>query len=88
MVKQNHPVDGDERVMKTQLDHSGAEPDVTGALGGSGDEDVWRGDVLPTCAVVLANPDLFVAEPVEELYEFEVSFQGKSRMFGRVVYGL
>ena len=56
-----------ERVVVRQAGHAGAEPDVLGALGRRGDDQLGRGDDLPAGGMVLADPGLVIAEPVELL---------------------
>jgi hypothetical protein len=56
-----------EGVVIRQRHHAGAEPDAMRALAGCGEEELGRGDDLPPCGVVLAAPELVVAELVEVL---------------------
>ena len=51
-----------------------------GALGGGGDEDLGRGDDLEAGRVMLADPGLLVAEPVQVLDQFEVAVECFSRI--------
>ena len=55
--------------------HAGAQPDALGPLGGGGDEDLRRGDDLAAGGVVLTDPRLVVAEPVEVLDQLQVALQ-------------
>jgi hypothetical protein len=73
MVELHHPVGQHEGVVVRQRGDTGAEADALGALGGGGDEHLGRADRLPACRVVLAHPNLFVAEVVEMGDEFEVA---------------
>ncbi len=88
MVDVDHPVEGDQRVMETDLHHPGAESDVLGALRGHGQEHLRSGDRLPTGRVMLANPRLGVPEPVEMGDEVEVALQGRCRIFAGMVQRL
>ncbi len=55
---------------------------------GGGDEDLGRRDDLVTAGVVLADPDLVEAEPVEVLDEIEIPFERERRVLpGRVERG-
>src|SRR5215470_17093654 len=65
--------------------HSRAEPDVLGALDGSADEDLRRGDQLPARRVVFADPGLVVAEPVEPLEQFHVAREREVGIFAEAV---
>src|SRR5438046_9633469 len=67
-------------MMVGQRDDAGAEPDVAGALGGEGDEDLGRGDDLITRRVVLADPGLVKAELVEMEDEIEVALEAGGRV--------
>src|SRR5438128_1974442 len=70
-----------------QAGDAGAEPDVARALGGGGDEDLGRGDQLPAGRVVLADPDLVVAEPVEPLDQLHVAVHRERGVFAEAVEG-
>ena len=67
VVELDDAVGDHHRVMVGQRDDAGAEADVLGALGGEGDEDLGRADDLQPGRVVLADPRLVKAEPVEPL---------------------
>ena len=69
-----------QRVVVRQRDDAGAEPDPLGALRGRGDENLWRTDDLAARRVVLADPHLVEAEPVEVFDELEVALQRKRRV--------
>ena len=73
VVELDHAVDDHQRVVIGQRDDAGAEADVTGALGGGGDEDLGRGDQFPAGRVMLADPGLVVAELVEPFDQLEVA---------------
>ncbi len=75
MIEEDHAVEQHERVVEPQLEHAAAESDGVRPSGGSCDKDVWRGDVLPTGAVVLADPHLGEAERIEELDELKIAFE-------------
>ena len=51
----------------------GAEADRAGAFGGDGDEQLRRADHLPAGGMVLADPGLVEAEPVEPLHQLEIA---------------
>ncbi len=59
-----------------QRDHAGAELDALGALGRGGDEEFGAGDDLEAGRMVLADPGLVIAEPIEHLDQLEVAMQG------------
>ena len=67
MVQQHHAVGYHVRVVIWQADHAGAQPNVSGALGRSSDENFRRADGLPASAVVLANPRLIIPQRVQPL---------------------
>ena len=75
VIELDHAVGDDQRVVVGQADDAGAEADLPGAFGRGGDEDFGRGDQLPAGGVVLADPGLVEAEPVEVLDQFEVAVQ-------------
>src|SRR4051812_1691187 len=68
-----------------QRAHAGAEPDVFGAAGGGGDEDLGGRDQLPAARVVLTDPRLLVPEPVEMLDQLEVALEREGRVLARSV---
>src|SRR5207245_7603990 len=59
---------------------AGAEADVLGALGGEGDEDLRRADDLVPGRMVLADPRLVKAEPVEPRHQLEVALEALGRV--------
>jgi hypothetical protein len=69
-----------KRVVIGQRHHTGAELDPPGALGCCGDEQFGRGDDLVTGRVVLADPRLLKAEPVEPFDQFEVAADREGRV--------
>jgi hypothetical protein len=85
MVEEDGPVQRHQWVVETDLDNSGPETDVIGPFRGRSDEDVRSGHVFPTCAVVLSNPGLVVAETVELDNQVQISFQGFGWILGRMV---
>ena len=80
VIELHDAVGGHHRMMVGQRDDAGAEPDVAGALGGEGDEDLGRGDDLITRRVVLADPGLVKAELVEMDDEIEVALEAGGRV--------
>ena len=83
VVEEDHALGDPERVVVGDADDAGAQPDVPGALRGGRDEDLRRGDDLAAGGVVLADPGLVVAEPVEVRDQLEVALERQ----GRVVAG-
>ena len=80
VVELHHALGDVVGVVVGQRDHARAEPDALGALAGSRQEHLRRGNHLPTAGVVLAAPELVVAEPVEVLHEVEVAAELQHRM--------
>ncbi len=70
---EHHALGDVERVVVGQRDHAGAELDAAGALGGGGEEHLRRGDHLPAGRMVLAAPELVVAELVQVLHQRDVA---------------
>ena len=66
-----------ERVVIGQGHDARSEPDPSRALGGRGDEDLGRGDDLHPTRMVLADPDLVEAEPVEMRDQREIPVEGE-----------
>ena len=58
---------------------------MTRPLGGDGDEDLGGSDDLGPRRVVLADPGLIPAEPVEMLDQLEVAFERQRRVLPRLV---
>ena len=73
MVELDHALRDVERVVVGERDDAGAEADAVRALAGRGQEHLGRGDDLPTRGVMLAAPELVVAELVELLRKVEVA---------------
>src|SRR5579871_1719735 len=63
-----------------QRNHAGAELDALGALAGSRQKHLGRGDHFPTRGVMLAAPELVIAERIELLDEVEVTAELQHRM--------
>ena len=70
-----------------QRHDAGAELDVLGALARRGQEQLRRRDHLPARRVVLAAPELVVAEPIEVLDEVEVALQLQARVLADGMMG-
>ena len=83
VVELHRPLRHPQRVVVAGADHAAAQLDVAGALGGSGDEDLRRGDDLAAGRVVLADPRLVVAQPVEVLDEIQVLLEQQGRVLAR-----
>jgi hypothetical protein len=85
MVELDDAVRRHQRVVVGQRDDARAELDALRALGRRGDEDLRRGDNLEARGVMLADPSLLVAEPVQPFDEFEIAADRQRRIFlGRV----
>jgi hypothetical protein len=80
VVEHDDAVGEHERVVVGERAHARAELDVAGPLGRGRDEHLRRGDQLRTGRVVLADPGLVEAQPVEELDEGEVPVEGDRRV--------
>ena len=88
VVELHHALGDVERVVIGQRDDAGAELDALGALARRGEEHLGRGDHLPAAGMVLAAPELVVAEPVEVLDEVEIAAELQHRVLAdRVVRG-
>src|SRR3954452_2094687 len=71
-----------------QRDHAGAELDALGAFAGSRQKHFRRGDHFPTRGMVLAAPELVIAERVDLLDEVEVAAELEQRILAdRVMRG-
>ena len=81
VVELHHALRDVEGMVVGQRDHAGAELDALGALAGGGQEHLRRGDHLPAGGMVLAAPELVVAELVEMLDELEVAAELQHRVF-------
>src|SRR5678809_801724 len=70
-----------------QAGDAGAEHDVPGALGGGADEDFRRGDGFPARGVMLAHPDLVIAQVIEPLDELHVAVHRQGGVLAHPVEG-
>ena len=80
VVEQDQAVGQHEGVVVGQGRDAGAEPDVLGALGHGGDEDLGGGDDLVAGRVVLAEPGLVEAQLVQVLDQLQVALEGQRRV--------
>ena len=79
VVEQRDAVGQQPRVVVRERHDAGAELDVLGPLRRRGDEDLGAADDLVAARVVLAEPGLVVAEPIERLDPLEVVLEGERR---------
>jgi hypothetical protein len=79
-VELHHALRNVERVVIGQGDDAGSEFDTLRPLAGGGQEHLGRADHLPAARMVLAAPELVIAEPVEMLDEVEVAAELQQRM--------
>src|SRR6202043_1610026 len=63
-----------------QRDHAGTELDALGALAGGGQEHLGRRNGFPARGMVLAAPELVIAERVELLDQIEIAAELQHRM--------
>jgi hypothetical protein len=76
------------RMVVGQRDDPGGEPDPLRPLAGRGEEHLGRTDHLPAARMVLAAPELVVAEFVEMLDEVEIAAELQHRVLAdRMVRG-
>ena len=88
VVELHHALAHVERVVVGQRHDAGAEPDSLRALTRRREEQLGRSDHLPAGGVVLAHPELVVAELVENRRELEVALQQQGRVLAeRMVRG-
>jgi hypothetical protein len=80
VVEQHQPVGDQPRMVVRERYHAGPEHDVACALGGGRNEHLGAGDDLVAPRVVLAEPDLVVAEAVERDHAVEVVLQRQGRV--------
>src|SRR5438105_399467 len=73
VVELDHPLCHVERMVIGQGDHTGRELDPLRSLACRGQEHLGRGDHLPAGGMMLAAPELVVAELVQVLHELEVT---------------
>ena len=80
VVELDEALGDQERMVVGQARDARAQHDVPRALGGGGDHDLGRGDQLPPRRVMLADPDLVVAQVVEPLDQLHVAVDGERRV--------
>jgi hypothetical protein len=80
MVELDDAVGDHHRVVVGQRDDAGAEADVAGALGGEGDKDLGGRDDLEPGRMVLADPRLVKAKPVEPDHQLEIALEALGRV--------
>ncbi|OIQ64617.1 hypothetical protein GALL_538300 [mine drainage metagenome] len=80
VVELHHALGNVEGMVIGQRDHAGAEPDALGALAGGRQEHLGRGDGFPAGGMMLAAPELVVAERIKLLDEIEVAAELQHRM--------
>jgi hypothetical protein len=80
MVEQHEPVRQHQRVVIRQRVHAAAEANVLRARRGGRDEHLGRSDDLVAAGVVLADPRLVEAEPIEMLEQLEVALEREGRI--------
>src|SRR4051812_36187075 len=80
VVELHHALRDIVRVVIGQRDDAGGEPDALRALAGGGEKHFGRGDHLPAARMVLAAPELVIAEPVELLHKVEIAAKLQHRM--------
>ena len=68
-------------MMIRNRDDARAELDALRALRGRREEHLGRRDRLPSAGMMLTDPELVVAEAVEQGREFEVALELEHRMF-------
>ena len=88
VIELHDPLRHVERMVERQRHDAGAELDAVRALAGGGEEHLGRRDHLPARRVVLAAPELVVAEPVEVLGQIQVAAELERRMLAdRMMWG-
>ena len=75
MVELRHRFGHDEGMMIGQRFHARAQSDVLGALRRCGNKNLGRSDDLKAAGVMLADPRLVEAKPVQQRHELQVAFQ-------------
>ena len=80
LVGEEGSVGAPQRVVIRQRQDAGAELDVAGLGCGVGDEHEGVGDDLGAGRVVLADPDLVVAQSVQQLDRFQVPLDARDRV--------
>ncbi len=87
VIELHDPLRDVERMVERQRHDAGAELDAVRALAGGGEEHLGRRDHLPARRVVLAAPELVVAELVEVLGQIQVAAELERRMLADRVVG-
>ncbi len=87
VVELDHALRDVEGIVVGQRDHAGRELDALGVLAGRREEHLGRGDHLPAGRVMLAAPELVVAELVEMLHELDVAPELQHRVFADGMMG-
>jgi hypothetical protein len=87
VVELHHPLGHVERVVIGQGDDARRQPDALGALARRGQEHLGRADHLPAARVMLAAPELVVAELVQVLDEVQIAAELQHRMLADRVMG-
>ena len=88
VIKLHHALGNVEGMMIRQRDHARAKLDALGAFAGGGQKHFRRGDHFPTRGVMLAAPELIVAERVELFDQVEVAAKLQHRVLAdRMVRG-
>src|SRR3954467_4326193 len=81
MIELHHALRDVERMVMGQRDHASGELDALGALAGGSEKHFGRSDHLPAARMMLAAPELVVAERIELLHEVQVAPELQHRMF-------
>ena len=81
VVELHHALRHVEGVVVGQRDHAGRELDALGVLAGRGEEHLGRGDHFPARRMMLAAPELVVAQLVEMLHEGDIAPELQHRVF-------
>ena len=85
VVEQHRSLRHPQGVVIAHAHHTGTKLDVASALGGGGDEDLWRGDDLRTGRVMLSDPRFVPAQPIKMGDQFEVALDRQGGILpGRV----
>ena len=88
VVEHRDPVGDHQRMVVGKRDDARSQPDATRPLRRRRDEELGRGDRLEGRGVVLADPELVVAEAIELLGQLEVATDLQARtLVVRVVGG-
>jgi hypothetical protein len=80
IVELDDAVRHQQGVVVGQRDDPGAQPDMAGALGGGGDEQLGLAIDLIAARMVLADPRLGIAEFVEPLHQLEIALHAEQRI--------